>query len=293
MVLSDPQIKSFRQEGFLLVENVLEDADFAPVIDEIEKWVDARAVVLQNDEIIQDLYEGDGFETRYGKLFAQSREIGEGMDIMLSRGERMFEFLRNENLLDVIEGILGPEILCSPIQHLRAKTPFPKGENGYDLFGNVPWHQDAGVTQEEADPFEILTVWIPLVDATVEMGCMEILPGVHKQGLLRHQDIGGTTIVPELLPKVDPVPMPCKKGSFIIMDKYTPHRGLDNVTDRVRWTIDLRFQKNGTKTGRHWHPDFPVRSRSNPDSVLCDHTRWCAMWEAGLKKGEGEKMHRV
>ena len=61
------------------------------------------------------------------------------------RGLACFEFLANKNLLDLIEGLVGPEISCSPIQHVRPKLPSGLTPNGSDAHV-VPWHQDAGVT---------------------------------------------------------------------------------------------------------------------------------------------------
>ena len=46
-----------------------------------------------------------------------------------------------------------------------------------------------------------------------------------------------------------------------------PHRSTLNKTDEVRWSMDLRYQ-TGTPSGRPYYPDFAVRSRSNPASVL-------------------------
>src|SRR5690606_31712396 len=93
---------------------------------------------------------------------------------------------------------------------------------------NVPWHQDVAVTTEDSEHSEIITFWIPLVDATKETGCMQVLPGVFKQGALKHQSDGGTTIVPEQMPDVEPVYAQCRKGGIVIMNKYTPHRGTPN-----------------------------------------------------------------
>ena len=83
-------------------------------------------------------------------LYAQTPAIGEGMDIMFMRGRAMFAFLRNPNLLDAVESLVGPEINCNPIQHVRAKPPAAASGTGAGFY-NVPWHQDAGVTWAEAD----------------------------------------------------------------------------------------------------------------------------------------------
>jgi len=213
MSLTYEQIEAFRTNGYLRVDNVFDDDDLAPVIAEIESWVDQKAKTLHQEGKIQHLFENEPFELRYGKLFSQSAAIGAGMDIMRMRGPEIFSFLRHPKLLGVMASLLGPEIACNPIQHLRAKTPAKavRTEKGYGLQGDVPWHQDAAVTLEEADDSDIITLWMPLVDATIEMGCMEIIPRVHQGGYLRHQSEGGTTIVSELLPDTKPLPMPCKK----------------------------------------------------------------------------------
>ena len=51
------------------------------------------------------------------------------------------------------------------------------------------WHQDAGVLRPEADHHLLVTVWVPLTTATVENGCLVVLPGSHKHGLRRHQTV--------------------------------------------------------------------------------------------------------
>ena len=55
-----------------------------------------------------------------------------------------------------------------------------------------------------------------------------------------------------------------RKGDVALFNAYTPHRGTLNTTfegpNAVRWSLDLRYQKAGTPTGRpHW-PAFVVQS---------------------------------
>ena len=47
----------------------------------------------------------------------------------------------------------------------------------------LPWHQDVGVGWG-LDHNPITTVWMALDDATVENGCMQIVPGIHKHGVI-------------------------------------------------------------------------------------------------------------
>jgi phytanoyl-CoA hydroxylase len=291
MGLTQQQVNTFREDGVLVAKNVLTDADFAPLIRELEDFIERRANELKAAGKIKDLAAGQPFEKRIATLFAQDESIVTGIDIMHMRGKAAFEFLRNKNLMDAVESLIGGEITCSPIQHLRPKVPSNVGKGNYEL---VPWHQDSAVTWEEADSADIVTCWIPLVDATKERGCMEVIPGQSNRGYIEHIAEGGTQINPKLMPSdLKPIVAECPKGGVVFMTKLTPHRGLPNVSDCVRWTIDLRYQRTGTPTGRPFYPDFPTRSRLNPESVLTDHAEWCRRWIAGFEEGKNKKWHRT
>ena len=55
-----------------------------------------------------------------------------------------------------------------------------------------------------ADESTVITCWVPLMDATHEAGCMEVLPRVHNQGTLRHYNANvagpGLAVHPDALP---------------------------------------------------------------------------------------------
>jgi ectoine hydroxylase-related dioxygenase (phytanoyl-CoA dioxygenase family) len=292
MGLTAEQVVVFREEGVLVVEELLRDEDLAPVIAEYEAWIDRRARELAAEGKIGDLRDGEPFERRIASLYAQATEIVEGMDLMHSRCPAAFAFMRNTRLLDAVETLVGPEITCSPIQHIRAKPPAAlSGERAG--FYNVPWHQDAGVTWVEADDSNIVTCWLPLTGATVENGCMEVMPGAWKRGYLEHQAEGGTTIRPDLLPGIPPRAVPVRKGGVIFMHRYTPHRSTPNFSDTVRWSLDLRYQPTGQPTGRPFHPDFVARSRRDPARVLTDHAVWSRRWVEALATSRGIQAHRV
>ena len=293
MRLTAEQVASFREDGVIVAERVVTDDDLAPVIAEYESWIDRRARELYEAGKIRDLARDADFEHRFARLYAQSPDIARGLDIMELRGPATFAFLRNPNLLDAVECLVGPEITCSPIQHTRAKPPAAlTGEQVGNY--NIPWHQDMAVTWEEADESNIVTCWVALADATVENGCMEVLPGVWKRGYLEHhRSEGGTAVHPNALPGVQPRPVPVRKGGAVFMHRCTPHRSTPNYTDGVRWSLDLRYQPTGTPTGRPFHPAFVARSRVHPESVLTDHAEWARLWTEALEQARGVHAHRV
>ena len=293
MPLSREQIETFNRDGVLIAKGVLTADSLQPVIDELCEWIDERARRLCTEGIISDLHEDAPFERRYGLVFGQSQKVGEGLDIMHFRGRAMFEFLHNPSLLDAVASLTGPEISCNPIQHLRAKPPQMFERRSGPSFHVVPWHQDAGVMMEEAEGSNIVTCWLPLGDATEEMGCMQALPGVHRHGYRRHHSAGGTTIAPEAMPEVEPLSLECSLGDVIFLSRFTPHSSTPNRSDICRWSLDLRYQTTGHHTGRTAHPAFIVRSSSNPQSVMRDYETWQHLWIDAFENPQGFAGHRT
>jgi phytanoyl-CoA hydroxylase len=292
MRLTQSQVDTYRRDGVLRVEGALNDDDLQPVIDELTRVVDEKAQALHASGELEQLHEDAPFETRIGLLYGQNPKITHGVDIMHYRGEAIFRFLRNDNLLDVIEGLLGPELTCNPIQHVRAKPPAHFEPTQGPSFHMAPWHQDAGVMMPEAETSDVITCWLPLGDATAQMGCMDVIPGIVEGGYLRHQKAGGTTIVPDVMPQAEARVMDCKKGDLVLMSRFTPHRSGVNDSDLCRWSLDMRYQPTGQHTGRTGHPDFVVRSASDPTSVLTDHEAWCRLWVDAFESPKGVVTHR-
>lgn len=295
MQLSPEQVTQFAEDGYLLLRGALTDADLDPIIAEYEEYIGRRAEELLAAGDISALYADEPFDRRLISICREDDAIYRELDIMHLRGRASFEFLRNDRLLDMVERLVGPEVTCSPIQHTRAKLPSGVTPSGSDPHV-APWHQDAGVTWEEADPHFILTVWLPLCAATPENGCLQILPRAHRNGLVQHhikQGLG-TVIIDEEMPQTESLTLPMDKGDVLLMDKQTPHRSTPNNADTVRWSMDLRYQETGTPTGRPFYPDFVARSRSNPASELRDYDEWCRQWVESLAavQGQGIKSHR-
>lgn len=291
--LTQNQLEMFQRDGVLIVEDFFDDNDLAPVHRTIERWIDQRAHQRYRKGTIRELHVDAPFEQRTAQLWAQDPAVIAGMDICQSRLPALYDFHFCPKLLDAVEDLIGPEISINPIAHVRAKMPDALSEDrGVEL---VPWHQDAAVTWEEADASEIITCWIPLVDATEANGCMRVLPGVHRRGYLTHEkSAAGTAIRNDVFPHdVKPLVAACRRGGIVFMTRYTPHQGLVNHTDQVRWSLDLRYHPTGQPSGRPFYPSFVARSITDPAQARRDHPAWCRAWEEALLKTRGIGWHRT
>ena len=67
-------------------------------------------------------------------------------------------------------------------------------------------------------------------------------------------------------------------GDVLLLDKLTMHASLANLSDEIRWSVDLRYNPIGQPTGRPWFPGFVARSRAAPERELCDAGEWAGLW---------------
>ncbi|HJP30284.1 MAG TPA: phytanoyl-CoA dioxygenase family protein [Candidatus Latescibacteria bacterium] len=292
MSLTAAQRDHYDSEGYVVVEGGLDATDLTPVIRDYEAFIDGETTRLLESGALSRLYADEPFERRLARICLEDVSIYEQIDLMYCRLRGVFEFLRNPRLLDLVEGVVGPEITCSPIQHARAKLPASLLEDSRvpeehrqrlrPLVGEnvAPWHQDAQVHLEVADPHAIVTVWVPLVDATPENGCIQLIPGVHRESIVFWSE--GFGITDENLPPGDTVTLPMRAGDVLLMDKLIPHRSTPNHTDGIRWSFDLRYQRAGTPTGRDFYPVFTARSRAHPDDEFTDFDRWRRDWKQAV-----------
>ncbi len=305
-VLTPAQRQQFERDGYLVVDDVLDPTrDIAPVMAEYADVVDRIACSLYEEGVIQSPYRELPFEERLIRICSESgRNFPQHFDFSLPQssvrhdtpmhvGPAVFGLLTNQRLLDLVEDLIGPEIYSNPVQHIRMKLPKRAVAQGsYNgLVSKIPWHQDNGVILPEADESDILTIWMPITEATIENGCLQVIPGSHRGDLVPHCPLEKGVSIPEkLIPSEQATPLPMRPGSALLMTSRTVHSSLDNVTeDQVRISFDLRYQPIGQPTGRPSFPGFVARSAGHPEAVLSNPAEWARMWyEARARLAEQE-----
>ena len=140
-------------------------------------------------------------------------------------------------MLDAVEDLIGPDIR---LFHL---TVWPKdaGTGAY-----VSWHQDA--TYFALEPVCHVTAWVALTDASIEAGCMEVVPGSHKLGQLRHADMQdpdnllsrGQTLAVDV-DRSKTAFMPVKAGQFSLHHTHLVHNSRPNRSNDRRIGLGISY----------------------------------------------------
>lgn len=162
--------------------------------------------------------------------------------------------LMQENLLDVAEAIIGPDII---LHHSKLfQKPSEKGSP-------FPMHQDWTYFPSIQDT--MIAGVIHVSKATDEMGCLRIYPGSHKLG--RIEGSNGNTFNETLAryPIEGATPVPCEPGDVIFFHYFTLHGSMPNRSQEIRKTVltqmhsgsdnieDTRHHTNARLTLRGWN----------------------------------------
>jgi phytanoyl-CoA hydroxylase len=111
--------------------------------------------------------------------------------------------------------------------------------------GEVTCHQDATFLYTE--PLRVVGLWFALEDATVDNGCLWVIPGGHQLGLksrfLRAQEGGTRFEVFDDSPWPDDnlQPLEVKKGSLIVLNALLPHLSRENRSAQSRHAYTLHM----------------------------------------------------
>jgi phytanoyl-CoA hydroxylase len=133
------------------------------------------------------------------------------------------DLARHPVAVDVLAGVIGPNI------KMMQSMLFIKSEGK----PGQAWHQDE--THIPTRDRSLSAVWIALDDATVENGCLWVIPGSHRPGVLypdREQEDPRFDCTREAYgfryAEEDAVPVELPAGAALVFDGYLLHRSLPN-----------------------------------------------------------------
>jgi ectoine hydroxylase-related dioxygenase (phytanoyl-CoA dioxygenase family) len=219
--LSAAQRAQIDDDGFTVLERV-----FSP------ETMDALSVAIE------------GYEARHREALT-----GRGGTAGISRAEEITftdhlaeqdpairAFCERPEFVALTTALLGPDI---DLYWNQAVFKMPEGEKPF------PWHQDDGYTPVTPSPY--LTLWVALNDATVENGCVWVLPGSHKRGLVPHENTPIGLACHSLDDPDQGVPVPVPAGSIVAFWSLTMHKSGVNRSPGARKAYIVQYCRHGLR----------------------------------------------
>lgn len=249
-VLTDGQVAAYRRDGFVGPVDLLTTAEAAGLRRKIE-----------------------AVEARMGGQIQKRCKIKAHLPFPF-----LCEVIAHPRLLDAVEDIIGPDILCWGSSFFQKEAHDP---------GFVSWHQDSAYYGIE--PPDTLTAWLAISDSTLVSGCMKFIPGTHDKGIYGHAELKsaenllsrGQTILG--VEEDRAVPMVLRAGQFSFHKEDCVHGSAPNRSDDRRIGLSIHYVAptvretafpgasalvlRGRDSEGHWGSDRLPRRDWDPDCL--------------------------
>lgn len=234
--LTQPKVQSYRHDGFLF-----------PI------------PALTADEAAQCLADLERAEAHLGSSLPKADMKWRGAAYTYLPWVN--ELVRHPRILDIVEDVIGPDIL------VFWSTFFIK-EPGSPTF--AAWHQDA--TYFGLEPYEHVTAWVALSDASREAGCMEVVSSQgaprqlhHAAARLANSINGAGQVIVEPIDEAKAVAMTLRAGELSLHHTLCPHRSAPNRASHRRVGLGISYIPAHVRpVGSYRMPALLVRGSNAP-----------------------------
>eukprot|EP00242_Pyramimonas_sp_CCMP2087_P016832 CAMPEP_0198212248 /NCGR_PEP_ID=MMETSP1445-20131203/25607_1 /TAXON_ID=36898 /ORGANISM="Pyramimonas sp., Strain CCMP2087" /LENGTH=296 /DNA_ID=CAMNT_0043886657 /DNA_START=350 /DNA_END=1240 /DNA_ORIENTATION=+ len=272
--LTEEQVEFYHSEGYLVIEDFASQEECAglrkraeeiiqefdpttlPIFSTKDQGATTDNYFLDSANNVSCFFEEKAFDEEKKLRQAKSKSINKIGHAMHDVDPVFATFSRSKKLAEVAKslGYIAP----TPVQSMYIfKQPMIGGE--------VVPHQDS--TFLYTDPPTVCGAWFALEDATMENGCLWILPKSHKGEITRRMRLAGDQKisfeghVPEFELSTF-VPLEMKEGSLVMLHGAVWHMSHENKSPKSRHAYSLHFIE---ASGAEWDAqNWLQRTEDNP-----------------------------
>jgi ectoine hydroxylase-related dioxygenase (phytanoyl-CoA dioxygenase family) len=221
--LSEDRIEAFRRDGHILLEGVCSTEEIRYI----------RPLILGVVEEVVRRQDTQGRISDYSSLFTQVTNVWR-------HDPRVLEFIFAKRFAGIAADLMG--VKGVRLYHDQALIKEPGGKP-------TPWHQD--YYYWPLDTEHTMTMWMPLVDVTREMGSMSFVSGSHRNAAFKPMPISDTSqeyferIIREQQAPV--VSYELKAGDATFHSGRLLHSAHGNLSQRRREVITIIYYADGTR----------------------------------------------
>ena len=246
-VLSSPQLHQWERNGMLHIPNALSEE----TIDNLSKWSNEVAQWAKDDQLVDN---GD----TTGPWLKHFEVIGGKQDnVQIARVENFSK--RHDGFGKLTFGVandLVSQVYATDALLFKDKLNFKMpGGAGFLC------HQDATAYATGDLASHHVSAMIAIDKATKENGCLEVAPGLHKQGILKNKE--GVTDG-QFEKEFEFIDILANPGDVVLFDSYLPHRSGPNTTDKPR---QLAYLTYNAATEGDFHQEYYAMKLKNMGSA--------------------------
>jgi hypothetical protein len=250
--INDEQWCQYQREGFLRLGRLLDEAELGALQQRIDEIMLGRADIDYSRLLMQL----DSDSGRYDQLPPQTLGF-KGATLNYRKIEGLeydplfLSYTQRPIFRDICDYVYGAHAGIACYRAMFMNKPARKGTI-------LPWHQDGGDSWGvDRDP--LITVWTALDAATIANGCVQVISGSHKLGLLSKD---GHTITPEqekqYCPEDKIIYLELEPGEVVLLHNWLLHRSDVNRTDTPRRGFSVCYIDARTRSFNGGNQTFSI-----------------------------------
>jgi phytanoyl-CoA hydroxylase len=236
--LNTAEIHKFESDGFLVIPDLIDIVEARAIRKRLEDLAYGRVKPPSgvNFELEPAASSKSSNQSNGSPMFRQIYDIAP-YDWLISKS-----FAFNSKVVAVTKSLLG-----SDIRLYRATAMLKPRFIGSDL----PYHQDSAYWP--IYPRSLVSCWMALDKATTDNGCMRVIPGAHKEGLMPvsdeyrdHVSIKKLSLTDDYLKKE--IVLEMSPGSCLFFHSLLPHATGPNKSDSDRYAVIASYMSAHSTT---------------------------------------------
>lgn len=252
------QKEQYNKDGYLLIKGFFSKEEIAQIYLEARQifGIQIERVLGKNVDIDdKDTFEKAMFEF-FEKDFVSFVNTGKQVQHLISM-HRLGTEEKITNLLKDL-GYEMPVIAVRPAMQFNSRYLSKDGSH-WKLGAHQDWRTGQG-------SLDSIVLWFPLIDCGEALGALQVIPGSHTWGLMTADTSGYTGSIQENLKDEDFIQTEFEVGDLLIFSAFLIHQSGDNVTQNIRWSIQLRY--NNMNEGTFIERGFPMPYIYRPEADL-------------------------
>ena len=240
--LTDTQWDQYQREGYLRLGKCLTDEELSALQERIDAIMlgkaplDYERMLMQLDSIPGQSDQPGPQSKGHKGATLRYRKIQD-----LELDPLFLAYMQKPLFRHICAQVYGPQASVASFRAMFMNKPAGEGTH-------LVWHQDRW-TSLDRDP--LITIWTALDPATVDNGCVHIIPRLHHKLINPSHGSGFLTDgqTQALLDQAEPVPLAVEAGEAVLLHNHLPHSSGVNRSTIARRAFSVCYMDAATKAG--------------------------------------------
>jgi len=228
--ITEETIRKYHELGYVAIDRVLTEEEVAAALRDIDDVIQGRIVGpnVQFYKKLEELNADPAFHTPEGREMAV-RKLHKYADYCPA----LRHIVYHPKILHVLRLVFGEEPVFTNEAQALLKPPSGAGME-------KPWHQDMAY-RNFAYSKPVAGVWVALDEASLENGCMHVVPRFHRYGPIPHYAVRDWQICDNMVDVENDAAVPLAPGGVLVFHGLLHHGTPPNRSNKRRRGPQLHY----------------------------------------------------